>query len=85
MIDRLTRTPQNIRALALRALPGAIVLAEQAVDDHAALFVQVEDRLTALDALSRDLCRIGQAEPDLAPFLAEVESYIALIQTPAAA
>ena len=85
MMNRLTRTPRDIRALALCPQPGAIVLAEQAVDDHAALFVRLEDRLTALDALARDLFRIGRAEPALAPFLSRVDTYIGHLQQPQAA
>ena len=79
---KLARAQDQIRALAMPERIGAIILAEQAVDDHAALFLRPSDRATALDALTQDLHRMGILEPALLPFLRKVEEYIALIQDP---
>ncbi len=85
MTSRLTLTTRTIRALALSARPGAIVMAEHAVDTYLAPSRRSRDRQHALDALSGDLSRIGRDEPDLARFLGQVELYIVLLQRPMAA
>ncbi|MGN8095425.1 hypothetical protein [Methylobacterium sp. 22177] len=73
-------TLQSLRVLAESNRPGAIVLAEHVVDQHAAMFDNPGDRLTALDALARDLIRMGRVNVDLQPFLRQVDDYIELIQ-----
>lgn len=71
---------QMICTLAQNARPGAIVIAEHAVDQHLALFASSDDRLTALDALARDLIRLGRDHAELQPFLRQVDDYIELVQ-----
>lgn len=77
---RLTAAGKQIRQLAARDRPGALVLAEHAVDLHAELFSDPEDRLIALDALARDIIRIGRLHPECVPFLQRVDDYIVIVQ-----
>ncbi|MCJ2053917.1 hypothetical protein [Methylobacterium sp. J-070] len=79
-MNPLAGTLSDIRRLALKDWPGSIVLAEHAVDQHAEIFSEPADRLTALDALARDLSCLGRAAPHLAPFLRRVDDYIHLIR-----
>ena len=79
-MNPLAGTLSDIRRLALKDWPGSIVLAEHAVDQHADIFSEPADRLTALDALAHDLICLGEAVPDLVPFLRQVHDYIELIQ-----
>ena len=79
-MNPLAGTLADIRRLALRDWPGSIVLAEHAVDQHAEIFPEPADRLTALDALAHDLDCLGQAAPHLAPFLRRVDDYIDLVR-----
>jgi hypothetical protein len=79
-MKRLLDAPQRIYRLAIEDRPGAIVLAEHAVDLHAELFSHPSDKLTALDALARDLVRMRRAFPEIATFLQRVDDYIVLAQ-----
>ena len=73
----LTREPvEEIRRLGSASAIGAIVLAEQVVDTHAAGFAAVAERSLALDALLRDLARLRRREPSLDGFITEIEGYI---------
>lgn len=67
---------EEIRRLGAGPRIGAIVLAEQIVDCHAAAFGPEEDRTLALDALLRDLARLRRRDPALDGFITEVENYI---------
>lgn len=67
---------EEIRRLGSANTIGAIVLAEQVVDTHAAGFASVDERALALDALLRDLARLRRREPGLDAFITEVEGYI---------
>ena len=79
-MNPLACTLADIRGLALKDRPGSIVLAEHAIDQHAEIFPEPADRLTALDALAHDLSCLGQAAPHLAPFLRWVDDYIDLVR-----
>ncbi|AIQ93883.1 hypothetical protein PQI07_05170 [Methylobacterium sp. 092160098-2] len=55
---------------------GAIGMVEQAVDAYLAGYAHPGERAIALDILLRDLARLRIHEPDLDPFIGEVEQYI---------
>ncbi|GJE39873.1 hypothetical protein [Methylobacterium persicinum] len=67
---------EEIRRLAAAGKIGAIVVAEQVIDTHAAGFADRFERSVALDALLRDLARLRRREPHLDEFITEVEGYI---------
>lgn len=52
------------------------------MDQHVALFAEPTDQLTALDALARDLIRLGRQRPELGSFLQRVDDYIGIVQRP---
>jgi hypothetical protein len=79
-MQRLTRAQVQIQRLAIADRPGAIVLAEHAVDQHGELFSDPHDRLIALDALARTLIRIGRLQPEITDFLGRVDDYIQIVQ-----
>ncbi|MCJ2089360.1 hypothetical protein MKK88_25710 [Methylobacterium sp. E-005] len=58
---------------------GAIVVVEQAIDAYIAGYTRPDDRGIALDILLRDFARLRILEPDLDPFISEVEGYIDLL------
>lgn len=78
----MNRAYLDISQLAGVSLPGALVLAEQAVDVHASQFLTPRERLTALDALTRDLMCLAVSDPSRAEFLRQVDSYIELLRLP---
>lgn len=79
-MQRLTVAHTRIRRLAIENRPGAIVLAEHAVDQHAELFSDPDDKLIALDALARDLIRTARLHPKIIGFLRLVDDYIQIVQ-----
>lgn len=75
----LSGAVREIHRLAVAGRIGAIVMAEQAVDRHVAVFRRPDDRAIALDILLRDLARLRTFEPGLDDFVAQVECYIDLL------
>lgn len=75
----LSEPVELVRRLGTAPRIGAIVLAEQAIDTYVAGYTRLDDRGIALDILLRDLARLRLLEPDLDPFISEVESYIDLL------
>lgn len=69
----------TLRTLASQGRPGAIVLAEQAIDTFAESFDE-NTRVVALDTILRDLARLRVQTPILDPFLTDLERYIDLLQ-----
>ena len=77
---RLSEARTHIRRLAIADRPGAIVLAEHAVDQHADLFGDPDDKIVALDALVRDLIRMARLQPEIIGFVRRVDDYIQIVQ-----
>lgn len=75
----LSEPVECVRRLGTAPRIGAIVVAEQAVDTYVAGYTRLDDRGIALDILLRDLARLRLLEPDLDPFIGEVEGYIDLL------
>ncbi len=75
---QLAQPIRTIGRLGHEGRAGAIVQAEQAVDSFVSAFAGAE-RPLALDILLRDAARLRDREPDLDPFLTEVEHYIDLL------
>lgn len=71
---------RHIQRLAIEDRPGALVLAEHAVDLHAELFSDPGDKRVALDALARDLVCLRHRHPQIAAFLKLVDDYIRIAQ-----
>ena len=56
------------------------MLAEHAIDLHADLFGDLDEKLIALDALARDLIRMSRLHPEIIGFLRRVDDYIQILQ-----
>lgn len=65
----------KLHALATEGRPGAIVIAEHAIDTYAGGFDE-PSRVIALDTILRDLARLRIKAPTLDPFVSELERYI---------
>jgi hypothetical protein len=67
---------EAIRRLGAGPRTGALPLATQIVDAHAAAFAHPGDTTLALDAMLRDLARLRRRDPALDGFITQVETYI---------
>lgn len=65
-----------VQALARIAQPGAIVVAEQAIDLYAGAYPEPAARSEALDLLQRDLGQLPMETPAIARFVTQTRSYI---------
>ena len=72
----LSEPVELVRRLAAKPHVGAMNVIEQAINRYAAGYIRLDERGIALDILLRDLARLRTVEPDLDPFIAEVEGYI---------
>ncbi|MCJ2011176.1 hypothetical protein [Methylobacterium sp. J-076] len=68
---------QVIRALAEDGRPGALGIAEHAVNAYLDGATLPGDRALSLDILSRDLASLRGIAPHLAGFINRVEAYVA--------